>query len=82
MKCYTTIHNRWKPLWLIGLLLVPFLMIGVVVFALLQETLLRNGVLSNTWIMGSPMLVSVWLFVVLGLLVLFGKHLGTLLSEV
>jgi len=82
VKIYTTIQNRRKPLWLIGLLLVPFLMVGAVVFALLQEALLRNGVLSQYWIMGSPVLVSVWLFVVVGLLAIFGRYLGTLLKEV
>jgi hypothetical protein len=81
VKIYTTIQNRWKPLWLIGLLLVPFLLIGAVVFGVLQEQMLRKGVLSHEWIMGSPMLVSVWLLVVMGLLVLFGKHLATLLRE-
>lgn len=79
VKIYTTIDNRPKPLWIVGLLLVPFLLTGAVVFALLQETLLKNGVLSDTWILGSPMLVTVWLFVVIGLLALFGRHLGTLL---
>lgn len=79
VKIYRTIDNRMKPLWIVGLLLVPFLLVGAVVFAFLQEALLKNGVLAEYWILGSPMLVSVWLFVVLGLLVLFGRHLGTLL---
>lgn len=81
VKLYRTIQNRRKPLWLIGLLLVPFLMIGAVVFALLQGQLLRNGVMSDYWILGSPMLVSVWLFVVLGMLLVFGRHIGGLLRD-
>ena len=80
VKIYTTIDNRLKVLWIIGLLLIPFLLVGAVVFGLLMELLLKNGILDDYWILGSPMLVTVWLFVVIGLLVLFGKHLGTLLK--
>lgn len=81
VKIYTTIQNRMKPLWLVGLLLVPFLATGAVVFALLQGYLLRNGVLDETWILGSPMLVSVWFFAVVAVIILFGRHLATLLKE-
>jgi len=62
------------------LLLVPFLLVGAVVFGLLQGVVLKNGILGDTWIMGSPMLVSVWLSVVLGVLLVFGRHLGSLLE--
>lgn len=81
VKIYTTIQNRMKWLWLIGLIFVPFLATGAVVFALLQESLLRNGVLAETWIMGSPMLVSVWFFALVAVLILFGRQLATLLAE-
>ena len=81
-KIYTTIENRRKPLWIIGLLLVPFLLVGAVVFGVLQGLMLKNGVLAESWILGSPMLVTAWLFVVIGLLAVFGRRLGTLLGTV
>ncbi|HEX5043608.1 MAG TPA: hypothetical protein VFV75_11920 [Candidatus Polarisedimenticolaceae bacterium] len=79
VKIYRTIENPRKPLWIAGLLLVPFLLVGAVVFGLLQGLMLRNGVLSEYGILGSPMLVSVWQCVVIGWLAVLGRHLGTLL---
>ncbi len=80
VKIYTLIENRRKPLWILGLIFVPFLSVGVVVFGVLQGLLLKNGVLSERWIMGSPIIVTVWLVVNTGLLVLFGRHIATLLK--
>lgn len=81
LKIYNLIENRRKVLWIIGLLLVPFLAVGAVVFAVLQGMVLRKGILDEPWIMGSPMLVTLWLFVVIALLVIFGRQLTTLLKE-
>lgn len=80
VKICTLIENRRKPLWIIGLMLVPFLMVGAIVFGVLQGLLLKNGILSATWIMGSPMIVTVWLLVSAGLFLTFGKHIVTLLK--
>ena len=80
VKIYTTINNRRKPLWIIGLLLAPFFLVGIVVFAVLQGLILKNGILNDYWILGSPMLVTFWLFFCLGLFAIFAKHLVTLLQ--
>lgn len=80
VKIYNLIENRRKLLWMIGLLLVPFLMVGAVVFAVLQGMILRKGILDEPWIMGSPLLVTLWLFVVVALLGVFGRHIPTLLQ--
>lgn len=79
-KIYTLIENRRKPLWIAGLLLVPFLAVGIVVFAVLQGQVLRNGILAEDWVLGSPMIVTVWLLVSAALFAMFAKHIPTLLQ--
>jgi len=80
VKIYKLIENRRKPLWMGGLLLVPFFLVGAVVFGVLQGLVLRNGIMDGVWIMGSPIIVTVWLFVSAVLFAMFGKHTVTLLE--
>lgn len=80
VRIYRTIENRRKVLWIIGLLLVPFLMIGAVVFALLQGFVLGNGILADDWVLGSPMIVTLWVLTCVAVVIVFGRHLGTLLT--
>jgi hypothetical protein len=63
------------------LILVPFLLTGAVVFGGLQGLVLQNGVLRDSWIMGSPMIVTAWLFTTAGAFAIFGRHLPTLLKS-
>ena len=77
---WNTIRNRRKALWMTGLLLVPFLMTGAVVFGILQNLLLENGFLSDYWILGSPKLVTAWFFFCVVVLVFTGNSLPTLLQ--
>ena len=42
--------------------------------------MLRNGILAGEWVMGSPIIVTVWLFVSATLFAMFGKHTVTLLE--
>lgn len=79
-KIYALIENRRKPLWILGLLLVPFLAVGAVVFGLLQALVLKNGILDTDWVLGSPVIVTAWLFVSAGLFAVFGKDIVTLLE--
>jgi len=81
VKIYRLIDNRRKVLWMLGLLFVPFFLIGAVVFAVLQGMVLKNGILADYWIMGSPKIVSLWLFTITTLLVVFGRNTSTLLKE-
>ena len=62
VRVYRTIENDRRWLWFIGFLLVPFLI--AMVGAIVLNGLLGAGVLADTWILGSPMLVSVWTLVV------------------
>ena len=80
VKIYRLIENRRKPLWIVGLLLVPFLAVGVVVFGILQAMVLKNGILDDYWILGSPIIVTLWLFVSAGVFLILRKHVATLLT--
>jgi hypothetical protein len=79
-RIYGLIENRRKVLWMIGLILAPFLLVGAVVFGLLQGLVLKNGILDEEWIMGSPLIVTLWLFAAMGLFALFGRHTVTFLK--
>lgn len=81
VRIYTLIGNRRRVLWMVGLILVPFLLTGAVVFGVLQGLVLRSGILRDAWIMGSPMIVTVWLFTTAGAFAIFGRHLPTLLRS-
>lgn len=79
VKIWNLIANRRRPLWMAGLIVVPFLMTGIVVFGLLQGLLLNNGVLREYWVLGSPMLITVWLIFCVAVCIVFGRSLTTLL---
>ena len=81
VRIYRLIENRRKPLWIIGLLLVPFLLVGAIVFGILQTLMLKNGILADYWIMGSPILVTMWLFVSATVFAIFGKNIVTILKH-
>lgn len=80
IKLGQIIENRSRTLWLIGLLLIPFLMVGLVVFGILQGLLLENGILSNEWIMGSPALVSIWLILNIMIFIITASSIRDLLK--
>lgn len=80
IKIWNTIENRRKILWMVGLIFVPFLMTGMVVFGIFQALLLDNGFLEEYWILGSPMLVTVWLIFSVAVCIIFGHSLTTLLQ--
>lgn len=76
---YRRIANPRRGAWIAGLLLVPFFLVGLVVFGILQN-LLRAGVLDSYWILGSPVLVTLWLFLSVAVFLAFAPHLLTLLQ--
>jgi hypothetical protein len=73
------IDARRKGAWIAGLLLAPFLLVGVVVFGVLQTLLLGNGVLAHTGILGSPVIVTAWLCLSAAAVLALRRQLGTLL---
>src|SRR5690606_23929305 len=80
VRLWNTIGSRRRIWWFLGLIFVPFLMTGLVVFGVLQTLLLGNGVLTDYWAMGSPMLITVWLMVCVGVCLILGRSLTTLLQ--
>ena len=80
VKVWNTIENDHKALWFLGLIFIPFIMTGIVVFGIFQTFLLGNGVLKEYWVLGSPMLVTVWLIFCIAVFVIFGRSLTTLLQ--
>jgi hypothetical protein len=80
LRIHRLIDNRPRLLWMVGALLVPFLAVGAVVFAVLQGQVLKRGFLDDTWVLGSPLVVTAWLLVSATVLAVFAKDLTTLLQ--
>lgn len=80
VRVWDAIENKRKAWWFAGMLLVPFLMTGAVVFGVLQSLLLENGIMSDYWILGSPRLVTVWLLFSTLVFAVSGRSILTLLT--
>jgi hypothetical protein len=76
-KAIVTVQNKWRILYFMLFLLMPLIIDILVVLGLLNN-LLNNGVLSDYWILGSPMIVTVWTFFVLAVFILSRKNIYTL----
>lgn len=78
-KAFVTIKNKSRIGLFMLFLLLPFAIdIGVVL--ILMNKLLSNGLLSEYWILGSPILVTVWTVTVLSTLITTRKYI-LLLSD-
>lgn len=62
ITAYKTIANRRRWLIFAGFLIVPLILDTAIILFLLNGTL-RKGVLSQVWIMGTPLLITYWLVV-------------------
>jgi hypothetical protein len=79
-KVYIRLENKRKIAWLIGFLIVPILANVLVVLGVLN-TLLSKEILSSYWILGSPIIVSVWtILVTIALLLTWKKLLKLVVS--
>ncbi len=81
IKAYLVIDNTRKILWFVSMLLIPFIMTGLVVFGLLQGLVLSNDILSAYWVLGSPMIITLWFLVCLLVLLFTGGSLKTILKD-
>ena len=79
-KVWQATGNRPRWLWFAGLMLVPFLATGAVVFGILQGQLLGRDILDETWIMGSPRIVTFWFLFCLAVLAATARSIPTLLA--
>ena len=59
LKAYKQIENKYKIGWFLMFLLLPMVFDLLIVLGVMN-TLLEKGVLNEYWILGSPVLVTVW----------------------
>ncbi len=74
IKAYKLIENRNKIGWFLMFLLLPFV-IDILIVLLGMNTLLVLGLLNSYWILGSPVLVTVWTITVTLVYVLTRKNI-------
>lgn len=75
-KAFITIQKN-RIAWFLLFFLAPMFIYLFVVLGLMN-TLLDKGVLANYWILGSPILVSLWTILVILIFILMRKHICTL----
>ncbi len=79
-KAYRLIANRRKIGWFLLFFIAP-LIIDIIVVLLGMNTLLEKGILSEYWILGSPIIVTVWTIFVTALFLLTKKNIYRLTDK-
>jgi hypothetical protein len=79
-KAFKLIQNKYRVGWFLLFLIGPMLIEWVVIFGLMNS-LLKQGILSNYWILGSPVLVTVWTILTLIVFILTRKGIYTLNAD-
>ena len=79
-RAYKTIGNKRKIAWFLLFFIAPMIVSFLIVLGLLN-TLLANGVLSNTGILGSPIIINVWTAFILIVFFLLRKNIYTLFKN-
>ena len=78
IKSFREVDNRGGWLYNVGFMILPLVIVMLYMFMFLNG-LLKNGFLSEVWIMGTPLLITLHTTVVLAvLLIFFRKQLFTL----
>jgi hypothetical protein len=80
-KAYTAINNKRRILYFILFFLTPVLIDQLVILGLMNS-LLQKGLLDDYWILGSPVLVTVWTILTLAVFIFTKKYIFTLLNSV
>jgi hypothetical protein len=80
VKAFKVIKNRLAWLYILAFMTVPLMFLLVYTLVALN-TLLSNGFLSNEWIMGTPILITLHTLMAMILLTLFRKNLYLLNQE-
>lgn len=75
-KAFKLIENKYRAGWFLLFLIGPMLIEWVVIFGLMNS-LLKQSILSNYWILGSPVLVTVWTMLTLIVFMLTRKGIYT-----
>lgn len=75
-KAFVTIRKN-RIAWFLLFFFAPMIIDLIVVLGLMN-TLLEKGILANYWILGSPVLVSLWTIFVILVFIVMRKHIFTL----
>jgi len=78
-KAYQLIENKYKMGWFLLFFLLPTT-IDVLIVVGLMNTLLEKGLWDTYWILGSPILVTVWTLLVVSIYLLTGKNIYSLVA--
>ncbi|HSQ43776.1 MAG TPA: hypothetical protein VLM16_02195 [Ginsengibacter sp.] len=73
-KAFTIIENRNRVGYFIAFLLAGIILDVLILFAIMNP-LLKHGVLNNYWILGSPVLVTLFTFIMLVVFIISAKHI-------
>lgn len=76
-KAFTLIRNKYR-IGLFILFLIAPVFIDLLLVLGIMNTLLEKEILSQNWILGSPMLVTIWTFSVTLIFIIFRKSIYTL----
>ncbi|PQJ80000.1 hypothetical protein [Polaribacter porphyrae] len=79
-KAYEFINNKYKLLWFLSFLVLPVIF-DILVVLVIMNGLLKNGILNEYWILGSPKLVSFWTLSILILTILTYKYINQLTNQ-
>lgn len=74
VKAYILIQNNNKISWFVLFLLAPIVMDVLLVLGLMN-TLLTKGILSSYWVLGSPIIVTLWTISVTSVFILTYKNI-------
>ncbi len=77
---FKAIGNTKKWLWFLGFLILPFIIDALVVIGVMNN-LLEKGIMNETWILGSPILVSVWTIFVTITFFVFRRNINSLIIK-
>jgi len=80
IKAYKLIENKRKIGWFLLFFLTPTFIDLLLVLGLMN-TLLEKGVLSNYWILGSPVLVTLWTIMIAMIYTLTRKNIFKLAEK-
>jgi hypothetical protein len=79
-KAFIIIENKYRIGWFLLFFLTP-VFIDLLLVLGVMNTLLEKGVLSQYWILGSPMLVTVWTILVTVVFIVMRKSIYTLAKK-
>lgn len=77
---FKAIGNNKRWLWFLGFLILPFVIDIIVIIGILNSVL-QTGFLKEEWILGSPILVTLWTIFVTVIFLISKRNIGKLLTE-